>query len=126
MKNYIIILTLVCFGFVAKDLTFAEDLSNQATVKTHESASKEVSKEDKENKKPLVVLEWEKVWGDLWQKEAKELKAQGLSDEKIINKLNPEAAKRVAKNLGIEKPEDVQKAVSECYTSLEKSKSQSR
>ncbi len=116
IKIFIMILVLICFGFALKAFTYAKNASS--AVKN----SREIPKDaKKQNEKPLVVIEWENAWGDLWQNEAKELKKKGLSDEEIINKLNPLAAQRVSKIINMD-PVEVQRKVNEYYKALTKSK----
>jgi hypothetical protein len=115
-KILIMILVLVCFGFALKTFTYAKNASSEVR------SSKEMSNDaKKQNEKPLVVIEWEKTWGDLWQNEAKELKRKGMSDEEIIKRLNPLAAQRVSKIVNMH-PDDVQRQVSEYYKISAKSK----
>ncbi len=69
IKIFIMILVLICFGFALKAFTYAKNAS--PAVKN----SKEMPKDaKKQNEKPLIVIEWENAWGDLWQNEAKEVK----------------------------------------------------
>jgi len=109
----VIILTFVIlfyFGVMIKTSLIAQKVATKEALLI-------LSDKDPQNGKPKVINEWEIACKDLIKK-SEELEKQGLNKDEIIAKINPIAAERVAKKLGIEKPSDVQEAVDRYYDAL--------
>jgi hypothetical protein len=114
----LLVAAVIFLGVMAPGRAFAadKDKGGEAVV----SVQPQPNDEKPLAKKPLVVLEWERVWGDLWVNEAADLQKRGLTNEQIVQKLNPVALERVSKNLNLYK-EPIMKVV-DAYYEAEKKK----